>query len=247
MFILGGEDKSKYLGQMFSYNFVSLAFQPCPPMIEQKVNFGAIYFKDCVFVVGGWKQFFTKRCQLYKVNSGTKGGVWYEMPHLASEREGITLCIVQDKYIYAFGNVTTRGRRFKAVGSGGNGSTSTSIVGGDQAQNLTKHTSTYPTSTEKYMEYNFERLDIEKLFQVLNTCGQCDNQTCKSQPSPVQWETLTVTSTFNIAKMSNEKIPSFKNMGCFNHYKNKNQVIIFGGVVQGTQAMQRSFMIDLEK
>ena len=43
------------------------------------------------------------------------------MPLLSTEREGITLCIVQDKYIYAFGNVTTRGKRFKAVGSGGNG------------------------------------------------------------------------------------------------------------------------------
>jgi len=48
---------------------------------------------------------------------------WTFIPTLNNEREGITLCVVQDKYIYAFGNVTTRGKRFKSVsgGSGGNG------------------------------------------------------------------------------------------------------------------------------
>ena len=79
------------------------------------------------------------------------------------------------------------------------------------------------------MEYNFERLDIDKLFNILNTHGNCDHKTCLA--NNLQWETLTVTSTFNVAKMSTEKIPTFKNMGCFNHYKNKNQVLIFGGVV----------------
>ena len=44
---------------------------------------------------------------------------WIDIPSLKIEREGITLCVVQDKYIYAFGNVTTRGKRFKSVGDTG--------------------------------------------------------------------------------------------------------------------------------
>ena len=160
------------------------------------------------------------------------------MPQLQTEREGISLCIVQDKYIYAFGKVTTRGKRFKAVGGGSgvglqgssggvnqsssslNQSTLASSSGMTDAQNLGKHSASLPTSNERYMEYNFERLDIDKLFQIMSANETCDQATCLA--SGLQWETLTVTSTFNIAKMPADKIPSFKNMGCFNHYKNKN-------------------------
>ena len=94
------------------------------------------------------------------------------------------------------------------------------------------------------MEYNFERIDIEQLIKYYGQIGKCDDKTI---PPNLCWELISVTSTFNIANMSSEKIPTFKNMGCFNHYKNKNQVIIFGGVVQGSQMTNRSFLIDLEK
>ena len=97
------------------------------------------------------------------------------------------------------------------------------------------------------MEYNFERIDIHKLLKVLAHRGRCDDPVAKVEG--LIWEQITVTSTFNISKMSPDKIPAFKNMGCFNHYKNKNQVVIFGGVVSNTQTSltQRSFVIDLEQ
>jgi len=212
MFVLGGEEKGKYLGQVFSYNFLSLNFSACSPMNEAKINFGAIYFKESVFVVGGWINSYTKRCEMYSIDSDK----WVDIPSLKIEREGITLCVVQDRYIYAFGNVTTRGKRFKQVGE----------VGG---HNLSKHNSLmHPSQNEKYMEYNFERLDIESLLNHYKSTGSCSDD---SVPESLQWELVSVTSTFNITNMSSEKIPTFKNMGCFNHYKNKNQVIIFGGVV----------------
>jgi hypothetical protein len=55
MFVVGGEDKGKYLGHTYSYNFLSLNFTPCAIMNEPKINFGCIYFKENVFIVGGWK------------------------------------------------------------------------------------------------------------------------------------------------------------------------------------------------
>ena len=82
--------------------------------------------------------------------------------------------------------------------------------------------------SEKYMEYNFERLDIEQLLKYFKEYKICDE---KNVPNNLKWELVSVTSTFNIANMSADKIPTFKNMGCFNHYKNKNQVIIFGGII----------------
>ena len=123
MFVLGGEDKGKYLGQNFSYNFVTLNFKPCMPMSEPKVNFGAIYFRDSVFVIGGWKQFFTKKCQVFRLNSSYgASGKWLEIAPLLTEREGISLCIVHDRYIYAFGSTNTRGKRFRQL-TGANANT----------------------------------------------------------------------------------------------------------------------------
>jgi hypothetical protein len=50
---------------------------------------------------------------------------WINIPSLQNEREGLSLCVVQDRYIYAFGNVTTRGKRFKYI-SQNNDNSSTS-------------------------------------------------------------------------------------------------------------------------
>jgi hypothetical protein len=124
MFVIGGEDKGKYLGHTFSYNFLSLSFTPCTSMNESKINFGAIYFKENVFVVGGWKQFYSKRCEMYSLENNR----WMDIPALQNEREGITLCVVQDKYIYAFGNVTTRGKRFKTIGCNDTSSASQNLA-----------------------------------------------------------------------------------------------------------------------
>lgn len=145
MFILGGEEKGKYLGQAFSYNFVTLAFVQCSNMLESKSNFGAIYFKNCIFIVGGWREFFSRKCQMFQINSNQKDtvnnllseehqevGKWTEISPLNTEREGISLCIVQDRWLYAFGNVITRGKRFKIVGGG---------LINDGAQNLSKQSS----------------------------------------------------------------------------------------------------------
>ena len=78
MFVIGGEEKGRYLGHNFSYNFLSLSFTPCASMNEAKVNFGAIYFKENVFVVGGWKQFYSKRCEMYSLENNR----WIDIPNL---------------------------------------------------------------------------------------------------------------------------------------------------------------------
>ena len=104
------------------------------------------------------------------------------MPSLLTEREGITLCIVQDKWLYVFGNAMTRGKRFRMIGS----------VDGASSK-----------SFEKFMEYNFERIDLELFLE-----GR-----------PVEWEPVIVTSTFNVAKLQPVDLPMFKNMGAFGHYK----------------------------
>lgn len=115
MFIIGGEDKGKYLGHTFSYNFYSLNFAQCPNMNEPKINFGAIYFNQMVFVVGGWINSYTRRCEMYTIAENK----WVDIPSLQLDREGITLCVVQDKYIYAIGNATTRGKKFKQISEKG--------------------------------------------------------------------------------------------------------------------------------
>ena len=90
MFIIGGEEKGKYLGNTFSYNFFSLNFDPCDSMKEPKINFGAIYFKEAVFVVGGWTNSFSNRCEMYRIDNEK----WIDIPSIKMEREGITLCVV---------------------------------------------------------------------------------------------------------------------------------------------------------
>lgn len=90
MFVIGGEEKGKYLGHTFSYNFMSLSFTPCASMKEPKINFGAIYFKESVFVVGGWKSYYTKKCEMYRIDKDE----WIEIPSMEIEREGVTLCVV---------------------------------------------------------------------------------------------------------------------------------------------------------
>jgi len=72
-------------------------------------------------------------------------------------------------------------------------------------------------------------MDIDKLIHLHNIKGNCDDNSAKEVG--LEWELISVTSTFNISKMPPIKLPSFKNMGCFNHYKNKNQVLIFGGLI----------------
>ena len=68
------------------------------------------------------------------------------------------------------------------------------------------------------MEYNFERINVEELIKHYQLTGACSD---KDVPPQLEWELVSVTSTFNINSLSSEKIPTFKNMGCFNHYKNK--------------------------
>jgi hypothetical protein len=60
-------------------------------------------------VVGGWKEFYINKSEMYSIETDT----WRSLPNLNEEREDISLCIVQDRFLCAFGNVTTRGRRFK--------------------------------------------------------------------------------------------------------------------------------------
>jgi len=78
------------------------------------------------------------------------------------------------------------------------------------------------------MEYNFDRLDTLALFNYLEKRSNSPliNMDLTSEEilanPELGWETLTLTSTFNIARMTSDKVPSFKNMGCFNHYKHRN-------------------------
>jgi hypothetical protein len=70
-----------------------------------RVNFGTIYYNGNVFCVGGWSNSFEKRCDWYNIQQNK----WFKMPELNHEREGTSLCIVGDEWLYAFGTVTTRG------------------------------------------------------------------------------------------------------------------------------------------
>jgi hypothetical protein len=47
---------------------------------------------------------------VYNITTDT----WSKMSKLNEEREDITLCIVENKYLYAIGNSTARGKRFKS-------------------------------------------------------------------------------------------------------------------------------------
>jgi len=55
MFIVGGEERGRYLGLTYSFNFLTLGFTKCANMIEGKANFGSIYFRDLLFAIGGWR------------------------------------------------------------------------------------------------------------------------------------------------------------------------------------------------
>lgn len=109
MFILGGEDKGTYQGKNYLFNFVTLEFSERAPMLDARVEFGCIFFGGSIFVVGGWKEQYLSKAELYNIHHDR----WYPLPSLNEEREDISLCVVGEKYLYAFGNVTTRGRRFK--------------------------------------------------------------------------------------------------------------------------------------
>lgn len=80
-------------------------------MLQPRINFGAIYYDGMIFCVGGWKNAFTQYCDSYEI----EGNQWEEASSLRIEREGISLCIVGDEWLYAFGEVSTRGKRFKII------------------------------------------------------------------------------------------------------------------------------------
>ena len=84
-------------------------------MPDPKVDFGSIYYSGCVYVVGGWQEFYVKKAHAYDIQKDS----WVSLPELNDEREDVSLCVVQDKYLYVFGNVTTRGRRVKIPKKGG--------------------------------------------------------------------------------------------------------------------------------
>jgi len=83
-------------------------------MPSPRIDFGCIYFGGQVFIVGGWQEFYVTSAQRYDI----KEDKWLDLPSLNEEREDLSLCIVEDRYLFAFGNVTTRGRRFKASKGG---------------------------------------------------------------------------------------------------------------------------------
>ena len=78
-------------------------------MLEARVLFGCIHFNGLIFIAGGWKEQYLQRTECYNIHLDQ----WIEMAPLNEEREDVSLCVVHDRFIYAFGNVTTRGRRFK--------------------------------------------------------------------------------------------------------------------------------------
>lgn len=59
-------------------------------MPESKVQFGCIFFGGHVFVVGGWKEFYISKSEMYSIETDT----WRSLPNLNDEREDISLCIV---------------------------------------------------------------------------------------------------------------------------------------------------------
>jgi hypothetical protein len=80
-------------------------------MPSPRVNFGALYWGGKIYVVGGWLNAYTQRCDTYNIGQDR----WSDAPELQIEREGISLCVVGDEWLYAFGEVTTRGKKFKLV------------------------------------------------------------------------------------------------------------------------------------
>jgi hypothetical protein len=172
MFLIGGEEKGVYHGSNFEFSLASQTFSEKKQMPEARVDFGCIYYGGCVYVVGGWREFYLTRADKYNIQEDT----WHALPPLKEEREGVSLCIVEDKYLFAIGAVTTRGKRLKIPKKGA-------------------------------VELSFERLNL------LDKSGSAE------------WEQIVVKTAINQI----EKLPSMKHMGCFNHYCNRNIVLIFGG------------------
>jgi hypothetical protein len=109
MFLIGGEEKGVYTGNNYEFSLASQTFTEKKPMPEPRVEFGCIYYGGCVYAVGGWREFYIRRADRYNIQEDT----WYDMPSLKEEREGVSLCIVEDKYLFAIGTITTRGKRLK--------------------------------------------------------------------------------------------------------------------------------------
>jgi len=109
MFLIGGEEKGVYTGNNYEFSLASQTFTEKKSMPEPRVEFGCIYYGGCVFAVGGWREFYIRRADKYNIAEDT----WYDMPPLKDEREGVSLCIVEDKYLFAIGAITTRGKRLK--------------------------------------------------------------------------------------------------------------------------------------
>ena len=80
-------------------------------MISPRINFGAIYFAGNIYCVGGWKDAFTQTCDVFNIAENK----WKKIQDIKCEREGISLCVVGEEYLYAFGDVITRGKRTKQV------------------------------------------------------------------------------------------------------------------------------------
>ena len=46
---------------------------------------------------------------MYNINTDQ----WFDLPNLNNEREDVSLCIVEDRYLYVFGSIVSKGRRNK--------------------------------------------------------------------------------------------------------------------------------------
>jgi hypothetical protein len=174
MLLVGGEHRGNFEGSVQIYNLASQDFSGGKSMEVPRVNFGAIYFDGKVYCVGGWSNSFVKRCDAYDIAQNR----WYPMPDLNQEREGISLCVVADEWLFAFGSVATRGQRFKC--------------------------------NKGVWTYSYERIRL-----------------CETFSRDAKWEVVEIKG-----EIKGEQ-PSFKHMGCFCHYSNRDLVLIFGGGANG--------------
>lgn len=174
MVLMGGEHRGSYTGSCCVYNIAALDYESRKQMPEPRINFGAIYYSGGIYVVGGWHNTFTLRADCYDIERDE----WANLPPLLNEREGISLCVVNDEWLYAFGEVCTRGKRAKQLKGKWN--------------------------------YTVERMPL-----------------FSSQKK--EWQALQITCDAKLEQ------PCMKNMGLFNHYSNRDVLVLFGGS-QASQA-----------
>ncbi|EGR28733.1 kelch motif family protein, putative [Ichthyophthirius multifiliis] len=102
IFLLGGVIKGVQVNNVYQWSFNKQQFIPKSNMIQARSSFSAIYLKEKIYVVGGYKegQQAIQNCEVYDI----KKDIWKEIATFKIPDLLPSVCAFQDEYLVKIGD-----------------------------------------------------------------------------------------------------------------------------------------------